>query len=465
MQMTIMNILMGRNGMNNLKKQCAINREELSNEHYFQSILKQASELKLLTNKEQESIKLQSIEILVKQTERYTGGESSSVREDTAQSLMLSIFYCIGVYLKSLQDEDLAICELKQKHLYEIYKQGRKLIDIMIIDSQKLLEAVRQNRFITENEAYNDTVEKGVELFFHAYDADFAAHDGQGSIDYPLSNDKMDMVGIEYINNYLSILLLENQFCNNFSSHTINCLLRGYYDSYEDLLINIFYRVLVNALGCILAGKNVLGLNIEPDDLLNLQQKLEKLSTAEIFTILQRASDMLFKQLDILNEKLQEYISMALHNISSDIKNALKNHRLRAVFVKLKEKEIKQDILFYDGTRMDDEVFRKIADEIRKCRFVSDKIALIKRNIHSINDLTDILEGSCIFNDEFDKVFDSLEDLELGLLLKMIPLSCDGLQFDDMENQEEWKNSLLNYLDKISIDRRNRIKVLSDNIK
>ena len=39
-----------------------------------------------------------------------------------------------------------------------------------------------------------------------------------------------------------------------------------------------------------------------------------------------------------------------------------------------------------------------IADEIRVCRYVSDKIAIIQRELHSIIDLIDILEGDCILD-------------------------------------------------------------------
>lgn len=49
---------------------------------------------------------------------------------------------------------------------------------------------------------------------------------------------------------------------------------------------------------------------------------------------------------------------------------------------------------FEDGEKLDDESFRTIADEIRECRYVSDKISIIQRDIHSITDLVDILEGS-----------------------------------------------------------------------
>ena len=79
--------------MNNLEKHFVIKRESLDQTYYFQSILQEACRLKLLTDSEFEYIQLQGIQLLAKQTERYTGGESSSVKVETAQTIMHSIFF------------------------------------------------------------------------------------------------------------------------------------------------------------------------------------------------------------------------------------------------------------------------------------------------------------------------------------------------------------------------------------
>ena len=50
----------------------------------------------------------------------------------------------------------------------------------------------------TENYAYNDTVGYGIPLFFKEYKSEFEAHNTPGSIDYPLFQDKMELVGVEY---------------------------------------------------------------------------------------------------------------------------------------------------------------------------------------------------------------------------------------------------------------------------
>lgn len=450
--------------MNNLEKQYFIKKENLNPISYFQSILQEAYRLKLLTDSELKNIQLESIRLLAKETERYTGGESSSVKIETAQSIMQSIFYSIGFYLKSLPNVDISIEVLKQKTLLEMHKYGKELIEIQFNNAKKLLYAIQNDGIVTDNCAYNDTIQNGVPIFFSTYDIEFAAHDTPASIDYPLSNDNMDLVGIEYIYNYLQKLFIENQFCKNFTEDEIRCLLRGYNDNYEDLLINIFELVLTNVVGSVLLNKNAIQLNIEPLNRKYLQQKFMNLSKDKLDTILEDAYTQIYEEFNISDTLSQKYIYLTVVNLSSRLKNALENNQLESIFVSLKENHTQPALLFEDGEKIDDELFRSITDEIRECRYVSDKIAIIQRKIHSITDLADILEGYCIFDDEFTEVFKSLGDMELALLLKKIPRYVVDSDLHFTEDEKEWHGRLSCFLEEIDLTRRESIKGLSEKI-
>lgn len=294
---------------NKIEKRFLIKKETLSEEHYFESLLTEASALNLISPEETDNIKLQTIQIVAKQVERYTRGKSSSVSVEAAQRIFQSLLYTIGVCLKSLPDADLALTALRQKSLPELFEQGSTLITKQVRSAKRLLGTVKANRIQTDNIAYNATVNDGLGCFFSSYDADFAAHETPGSIHYPLSCDKMELVGIEYMRKYLQTLYMENQFCKRFSPQKINYLLRGYDSSYQDLLLNIFEQVLINALGCVMRNKNVLMLNMEALDRQCLQKELENLSADELTAILQNASVELSKKLDIPNGFLQKHIS------------------------------------------------------------------------------------------------------------------------------------------------------------
>lgn len=400
--------------MNNLSKPHLIQKENLNEAFYFPSLLQECHRLNLFTVSEFESIQLQSIKLLAKQTERFTGGESSSVKVETAENIMHSILYCIGFYLRSFPDINMSIEALKQKTLLELYRSGKQMMRERMGNANKLLYAIQHDGFVTDNQAYNDTIQNGIPDFFSAYDIDLAAHDTPGSIDYPLSNDQMNLVGIEYIYSYLQKLFLENQFCNLFPMYDIECLLRSYDEHYQDLLINIFGLVLTNAIGSVLAKKNAFQLKIEPLDRQYLRQKLLNLPKAKLDTMLQDAATKLCQQLNISNRVLQDHIAATLLDLSARVTNALEINQLESIFISFKENDPLPVFQFEDGEKVSDESFRSIVDEIRECRFVSDKIAIIQREIHSFADLVDLLEGYCIFDDEFAEIFPSLGDMELA---------------------------------------------------
>jgi len=450
--------------MNKLAKQQLLKTENLHPDSYFQSVLAEANRLQLLKDFEFENIQMQLITLLTQRIKRYTHGESSSVRTEVAENIMQSILYNISIYLKSFPDADMSLEAIKQKTLVEMYQDGQKLINRQFDSAKKLLESVQKNSITTDNCAYYDTVQKGLAAFFPAYDADFAAHDTPGSIDYPLCNDHMDLVGIEYIYSYLQKLYLENEFCQKFKAQDIHYLLLGYDENYQDLLINIFELVLGNAIGCLLAEKNPLVLNIKEADRQYIRQKLINLPKDELTSILQEASGQLVKKLHISDESLQKHISATIIDLTPRVKEALANNQLAAVFISFKDAPKEPFIKFADGQKMDDELFRTIFKEIKRCRFVSDKIATIRREIHSLVDLVDILEGDCIFGSEFAEVFQSLEDMELALLLKKIPKYIVDANFHFTNNEKLWHDKLHSFLAQIDPDRRERIKELSEQI-
>ncbi|PKM83238.1 MAG: hypothetical protein CVU89_00320 [Firmicutes bacterium HGW-Firmicutes-14] len=443
--------------MTNIDKQHLIKRENLNRAQYFRSVLQEARRLNLLTDSEFNNIKMQTMQLLARQAERYTGGDSSSIKEETAQGIMQSVFYSIDVCLKSFPDADMSIGELKHKPLAELYRQGKKLVEAQLEYTKQMYNEIRNNCIATDNCAYNDTIQSAIPAFFSAYDVEFAAHDTPASIDYPLSNDKMELTGIEYIHDYLQKLLLENRFCKNFSNHDINSLLRGYDVHYQDLLINIFGLVLTNTIGCILAEKSVLKLDIQPFDKQYLQQKLVNMTKEQLDTILQDASEQLFKEFKISDRLLQNHITATALDFSPRIKNALGNNRLESVFISLKEKHPQGVVEFEDGRKMDDELFRRIADEVRQCRYTSDKIAIIKREIHSMTDLVDILEGSCLLGDEFSEVFQYLGDMELAWLLTKLPADTADADLHYTENEKDWHARLDNFLKEMNLSRRESI--------
>ena len=89
--------------MANIEKKHIIDSNKLSGEQYFTSILQETYSNGLLCDSDMEKIQLQCIQLLAYKCERYSGGESSSIRVEAAESIMKSNLYTIGLYLKSLK--------------------------------------------------------------------------------------------------------------------------------------------------------------------------------------------------------------------------------------------------------------------------------------------------------------------------------------------------------------------------
>lgn len=113
---------------------------------------------------------------------------------------------------------------------------------------------------------------------------------------------------------------------------------------------------------------------------------------------------------------------------------------------------------------MDDELFTKVTEDIKECSFANDKIAIIKRDVHSILDLIDIFEGDYIFEEEFVLLFQTLEDIELALLLKRLPEYMAALGRPFTETEQEWEIRFTEYLKSLDAGRNNSIRDLAERI-
>ena len=437
-----------------IEKQYSIREENLDKSNYLQSLLNEAVRLKLLTMEEITSIRTQLADILTIETRSYTQGDSSSVTVETAQSLMLSIIYTIDFYLKNLPNTDECLYAIKSTKLMDVYSKGKELIKIEIEKTRELFHLVQKSKISIDNIAYNDTIES-LAGFFKDYNPMFAAHDSVVSIDYPLCIDRMDTCGIEYISSYLQKLYCENEFCRRFSKESIFYLLNGYSKENKELLINIFELVLANSLGSVLLKRSAKDLRINENDCLYLQRTLLSMSSDDYESEISSSADKIIRELEIENEFLIKYIYEAINGMSARIKKLLQLNKLSTIFIQMKEKNDSSDFRFEDGNKMDDELFRKVSEEIRSCRNVSDKLKIIWQEVHSFVDLMDILGANCIFENEYNEIFSSLGDLELAMLLKELPSNkipdyryLNNRDFDLhlSESEKEWQTALAAYM-------------------
>ena len=85
-----------------------------------------------------------------------------------------------------------------------------------------------------------------------------------------------------------------------------------------------------------------------------------------------------------------------------------------------KIKNNESQLIIDEESRLEDEKFREIVEEILECDNVYEKVSIINNKINSIKDYIDVLKSNCIFEDEYLLLFMSLSNLELSILGKFI---------------------------------------------
>jgi hypothetical protein len=272
------------------------------------------------------------LELFTREANRYTNAESSSIPVEAAQSLLQSITFSMGSYLKTFADVGTQLTILKEKDMSALFLSGQETVEQRYKSAQELLRKLTDGLMRINLIAYQDTVRKGLPKFFHDYDMEFAAHENAGDIDYPSFVTVTDLQGVEYIEEYLRRLCLENEFLNCFSAKDINLLLIAYDREASHMLINLFELVLINALGCKLLDKEIKILDISAQENVWLQEKMSKLSKEERYGQLLMAFSSLAKEL-AFSEELTAYVLPELPMLSERLSHHLDRNTLSHFFL------------------------------------------------------------------------------------------------------------------------------------
>ncbi len=436
----------------------------LSKEHYFQSLLQVLYSNHLLDTGDMERLQLQLLELLAETAGYYTKDKSSSLPIETAGGLAASIYYTIGLFLKSRHSIKEAADAIYKQNLKHLFAQGVGILKTKLASCQSLYERVLKTRLQTDNQAYIDTLDYGIPLFFKEYDIRFASHDTPGSIDYPLSVNIEDLVGIEYMEAYLGSMLIENKLCACFQGGEIEALLKSYSKGSKHLLINVFELVLVNYLGRTLLGKEGDSLDITKRDQMLLKNVLENLSQEELESLIWTAGEKIVRALCMEEEASYDYVKKALQKLVREIEKHTEMNTLEKLFIRINRTQ-KKGLQFEDGKSLEDTHFRSVTEEIRACRRVADKVEIIRAELHSLRDLMDVFSADCLFEEEFIDVFKALEDLEIALLVKHVSDEVSWGTDYDTENEKEWHNKLRFYLETLDKEKRSEIIRMSEEIE
>jgi hypothetical protein len=153
---------------------------------------------------------------------------------------------------------------------------------------------------------------------------------------------------------------------------------------------------------------------------------------------LQTAISTLCSWLDITDAASIEYLTENIRALQPYLTQSLKINRLDTVFPSLnRSREItKPEVSYIDSTPMDDDRLRDLINELSDCRFLTDKIAMVKQNVHSLRDYFEIL-NICFWDDECQALFDTLSHEELKHL--RLAVKQKQSKFPEWKSETGWE--------------------------
>lgn len=448
------------------------NPRNLVNSQYTISLIKECVRAKILDERTIYNIQIKISEILKDVIMKYTRGQSSSVTIETAEKLIIAIWYTIDAYIDSFEKLGDSIEAIKNEDVKKMYLKGMTILQYEFDKTKDLYNVIVDNKLKTQLIAYNDTLINGIGDFFRNYNIEFEPHEIPGSIDYPLAFDDWDIQGLCYIKNYLWNMHIENKICSYFKDENVESILDFYgnmYDTnYRDLLINIFELTITNAIFSIMARNPSGRLDISEFQYNYLEENLNNLNREDIDRLINSCVDKLIYDMKIEDKCEIAYIEKYKNSIIATTISALEINNLRNILVVTERKEVgKSSFIIDEENKLSDEEFKFVIEEITESKSISKKIELIRENLNSTKDFMDMLRSNCLFEEEFIELFKSLSDIELSMLGKYVfygeyrmdKLYLEKMLWNKISIDYEWQNHYIEFLKSLE---KSRLKTIED---
>ncbi|MBP8640129.1 MAG: hypothetical protein KBI01_04420 [Oscillospiraceae bacterium] len=288
----------------------------------------------LLTEEDEIKIQAKLWQLLARRTELYTMGDSSSVRIETAQELLQSISFCLDLYLKQSGNTKGILATADPE---ELFKLGQKVLEEQLELGKKLYSKACLTSPEIENTSYTDTL-RSIGSFFKKYDYRFFSHLIPCDIDYQLCHAVNEhLQGVEYVNQYLGRIIIENAFVRKFEKNAAVSLLNSYCSDYKGLLINLYEPIAVNAIGLTLLHEKSKGLGIASHHQQRLLELFETLTVTPAKKALVDAANRVCAELEISDPSSVRYLRKTAEELYPRIEAALPSGKLGGIFLPFNE--------------------------------------------------------------------------------------------------------------------------------
>ncbi|MEN6595945.1 MAG: DUF6179 domain-containing protein [Clostridiaceae bacterium] len=241
--------------------------------------------------------------LLASRTNRYTMGDSSSVRIETAERLARGALYCVDLHIRLSPGG-----ESGGQSVRSLFEAGVKDARRLARHGMLLLKQAEANRPPIENIGFGDTL-ASLPQFFRAYDTAFFAQEIPCDIDYPLCHPVPEsLLGVEYVNEYIRRLLVESAFLRMFPAPLLALVYERSFGGDGGLLVNLYAPVAEAALGRVLAGKAVSNLLTDALDRALIWRRMNGVPESEALGALEQAAKSVCGELNISGALESDYL-------------------------------------------------------------------------------------------------------------------------------------------------------------
>ena len=438
-------------------------QEGIDHRNYLQSLLVIARNSGVLSEDRINEIQSQLFDVLEELMLQNQSQGTGQISIDRMEQMLSNICYQISFGLKLSVDFEEQMCKLKACSMKELFYLGHTHLEKEFVETREAFELLKQRRLSIDNKAYEETLMKGIPDFFKFYNVMLKATELPGSFDYPLCKELTEVTGLCYVKEYLMNLRCEEAFCHLFEELIVKALLNGYSKESRRLSVNVFELLLANVIGNVLLDKKntqVLQLNLSQNDRHKLEQRLQLMGLMELEDIAKEKIIVFFKENGIKQDSfLAQYTISALPKLIFRCNQNVRNHTLDHFFISLDESNGELLNEYAEEERMPTEMIECLIDELKKCRFPSDKIHRIRNKVRNMEDLIIIL-SECVYGEEANELFLQLSNHELAALMVKVLRDSENIDYYHNDDAMSWHMELLmsiSLLDKKRQDEIHRI--------
>ena len=376
------------------------------------SLLKQGQAYGFVTDEDLQMFYVKLYALLAKQADRYMEGRSSSIPKETAEQLMKSILYVIGMEIRSENNGYMALQKLLSWDVDSLFVSGLSVIEKKLKKVQHLQRSILKNLVISKNSYYRSTIEDGVNAFFDLYSPQYGAHLIHITADYPIMAQRPSCQGVLFMEQYLTAIQIENSFLVSVDEEDLHHIMLSVIEHYEKIPVNLCQPAVLSVLGRVLCGKKPEGVILQRVDVERLKGILS-VDADHLKEMVHHAMHQLFHT----DRKETDYFMSLTDGLTKQIHQAIKDNTLYKLFVvPAKQKKKSHASLSYEN-RMSDEKYSELSHFLLWCDDAKAKVEKVRQCVGNLSDLLDLLDEELLDQDECDALIGLMDHSVKNMLL------------------------------------------------